>query len=471
MPTTTNLRALLHRKRWEPCTVQPVANANGGFIVAADMGTQLARIFEVQGVSAIYAYYGAEDAWVQLPNSGLGGTFGTSACGEFHPDGPSSAPTAGTTTTITTSLTLVRDLRGHRIRITAGPNAGLDFIIKSNTIGANSVITITTTAATAFTVASTFTIRSGRLWVFVPSATAPAFGYYDWALNTWIVRAVTGLPTAWATEGQLIGTDSLRSGSLSSGTSTGTNTTTTLNDTGKAWGVNVLANLQVRISGGTGAGQVRAIASNTSNALTVNAVWTTTPDATSTYVVEGQDDAFYLLGNAALTLYKYSIAGNTWTTVAPGTARAAVTGGGMTADWVVGVTDADWVLASGQLNARYIYSFRGGVSNVLDRYDIALNAWSVIPYGDQNETLTAGSCSVTDRERIYILKDSTNRLFYFDVVLNTIRPFNTLLYGASTATAGDKLAITKYVDGATEIPFLFLRRPSGIEMFRMMVIK
>ena len=471
MPTTLNLRTLLHRKRWEPLTPHPVANLAGAFIVAADLGTQMARIFEVQGVSAIYSYYGAEDGWLQLPNSGLGGTFGAGACGEFHPDGPRGTATAGTTTTITTNLTIVRDLRGHRVRITGGPNAGQDFIIAKNTIGANSVITFTTTAGAAFTAASTYTISSGRLWVFVPSATAPALGYYDWALNTWTARAVTGLPTAWVTEGQLIGTDSLRSGVLISGTSTGTNTTTTLNDTGKAWTVNALSNLQVRITGGTGAGQVRTIASNTATALTVGTAWTVTPDATSTYAVEGDDNALYLLGNAAVTLYKYSISGNTWSTITPGTARTGAPGAGMTGDWIVGVTDADWTAAAGPLNGRYIYSFRGAAGNLLDRYDIALNAWAPVSYGNQFETLTTGSCSVSDRERIYIQKDAGNRLFYFDVVLNAFRPFNTLVYGVGAATAGDKLAIQRYVDGATELSFLYMRRSTGTEFFRMMVVK
>lgn len=46
-------------------------------------------------------------------------------------------------------------------------------------------------------------------------------------------------------------------------------------------------------------------------------------------------------------------------------------------------------------NGRYLYSFRGGASNVLDVYDIAANTWiSGIAYGQQMETFTAGSCSV-----------------------------------------------------------------------------
>jgi hypothetical protein len=57
----------------------------------------------------------------------------------------------------------------------------------------------------------------------------------------------------------------------------------TLTDSGKSWGTNVYANKFVVISGGTGIGQIRKIASNTDTVLTVSTAWYTNPDATSTY--------------------------------------------------------------------------------------------------------------------------------------------------------------------------------------------
>mgnify|MGYP006995906754 FL=1 len=62
----------------------------------------------------------------------------------------------------------------------------------------------------------------------------------------------------------------------------------------------------VRIVSGTGIGQTRTISSNTTNTLTVPA-WTVTPDATSTYEITGNDDFLYLIGNNAVTMYRYSI--------------------------------------------------------------------------------------------------------------------------------------------------------------------
>lgn len=70
-----------------------------------------------------------------------------------------------------------------------------------------------------------------------------------------------------------------------SGTATGTQTATTLQDTTQSWAVNVYQDMVVNITGGTGAGQARLIASNTSDTLTISGTWGTTPDGTSTYEI------------------------------------------------------------------------------------------------------------------------------------------------------------------------------------------
>jgi hypothetical protein len=68
----------------------------------------------------------------------------------------------------------------------------------------------------------------------------------------------------------------------------------TLTDSAKAWEVNRWANYHVRITWGTGIGQVRSIASNTATALTTRTPWTTAPDSTSVYVIQGDSDNLYL---------------------------------------------------------------------------------------------------------------------------------------------------------------------------------
>jgi hypothetical protein len=64
-------------------------------------------------------------------------------------------------------------------------------------------------------------------------------------------------------------------------------TTTTLSDSTKTWIASALVNLQVKITSGTGAGQVRFITANTTNQITVSVAWTTNPDTTSTFEIVG----------------------------------------------------------------------------------------------------------------------------------------------------------------------------------------
>lgn len=70
-----------------------------------------------------------------------------------------------------------------------------------------------------------------------------------------------------------------------SGTATGTQTSTTLQDTTQTWTVNAYTDYIVLLTGGTGSGQWRKIASNTSDTLTVGNAWNTTPDGTTTYEI------------------------------------------------------------------------------------------------------------------------------------------------------------------------------------------
>jgi hypothetical protein len=69
---------------------------------------------------------------------------------------------------------------------------------------------------------------------------------------------------------------------LGTGQATGAQTSTTLQDTTKAWTVNQYAGATVTLTAGTGAGQTATVVSNTATALTISAAWTTTPVANST---------------------------------------------------------------------------------------------------------------------------------------------------------------------------------------------
>ena len=88
-------------------------------------------------------------------------------------------------------------------------------------------------------------------------------------------------------------------GDLDTGTSSGSNTSTTLNDTTKSWGTNDYQGKVVVITAGTGAGQFNTITSNTATALTVDNSWVTTPDATSEYTICEEGWMFFYNNNAA----------------------------------------------------------------------------------------------------------------------------------------------------------------------------
>ena len=462
MPTTVNLRKLLHPKRWENRTPCPTASTAGSFIVSDKYDLiNGSKAFYVQSAAVIYMYEGDEDGWVQLPASGLGGTFGAGACGEFRALGAMAGTfnqtvTAGGVNTLTTNKTIVRNLAGMRIRAISGTGVGFDGTVVSNTIGANSVIT---TSGGTFDATTVFQLFSGSLWV--ATAGAIGFGVYDRATNAWTARSVTGLP-AWGTDAQLVSTIGSAK-EFATGTATSGGASTLTNST-KSWATNMWANYQVRIKSGTGAGQIRTIASNTGTVLTVSAAWAVNPDLTSVYAIEGNTDFMYLLGNNAVTMYRYQVSTNTWATLSPTAARAGAMGAGASANWIDNVTGWDnetaipHTVGSTLLkqNGRYIYSFRGGGVSTLDVYDIAANTWvSNLAYGNQQETFTTGSHSCDIDGSIYLQKEITGRFFKFDVGANIITSLSTNVTPQGAVLVGNRMFVLPYTDGGTEIIFLY----------------
>jgi len=478
MPTTNGNRKILDLKRWEFCTPSPVPTAAAAFVVSSRHYRQQQML--VASATVAYLYHPSEDGWAQLPSPALAGTFAAGACGAGTAVGPSGTATAGTTSTFTTTHTLARDLRGYRVHITGGPNAGLVTPILSNTIGANAVITVAT-QATAFTTSSTYRLLTPRFYVLnaitaAGTTTANVFKFYDLATNTW-VAAETGATDGVApaavigTDSRLISTPSwIDDGfvSFATGTATG-GTPTTLSNSGKAWAVNQWANSQVRITAGTGLGQVRSITSNTATTLTVP-TWTTQPDATSVYAIEGNDDYIYYMGSNAVTLYRYSISAGTWTTLSPTAARGAAPSTGMSGHWIWGVTATDWNVENTNLNGRFIYSFRAGGGALLDRYDIALNTWAAVTYSPAVETFTTGSKYIYNGDYLYAQKDATGRWFRYNVVTGEQDGFNTMTYTQGAAVLGDTAFDVTYKDGATEIDYIYMILNTSSVMLRQMVI-
>lgn len=490
MTLTVNLRKMLHRKSAEYCTPNPAGTAPaGGFIVSDKTSAMPGNdgIVFVGSVNTAYQYNADEDAWIQAPATGAAGTFGAGACGALHavfaPAGSDrSTATAGTTTTLTTSLTLARDLGGYPVRVISGTGVGYQGMIVRNTLGANGVVTVNPASPVAFDNTTVFQMLTGSFWMFVPGTGAVGFSCYDRATNAWTARSVTGLPTTFGTDGKLVATGGATSGPGWQGFVNGTATAgaaTTLTDSAKNWPVNGWANSQVRIISGTGAGQIRSIASNTANVLTVSAAWTVNPDATSVYRIEGNGSYLYLLGNNSATMYRYDRSANTWSTLAPTTARSGNAGAGLSASWIDGIDDEDWTNETYTTHygtmvrqaGRYIYSLRGGGTSTLDVYDIAENKWiNDLPYAMKQETFNTGSSAVDLGGFIYIIKDNTGRIFKFDVAKNVLKPFAQSPIPAGVSVVGDKLFMTTYVEGATRVNYLYALSHGRPELTRWLVI-
>lgn len=473
MTTTNGNRKVLDRKRWEFMTPAPAATLAGAFVSSCD-GIRQQQMY-VTGVAAQYLYNPNEDAYVQLPSAALAGTFGAGAAGVGVVSGPSGTATAGGASTLTTNLTLARDLRGYQIMLTGGPGAGDVRTIASNTIGANGVVTVTAPFSATPTTSTTYHLMTPR-WFVLSAGTlaANAFKVYDFALNTWTAKSITTLPATIGTDGKLVATPSWV-GSAAKSFATGTATAggaSTLTNGAKSWASNQWANSQIRITAGTGAGQIRTIASNTGTVITTSAAWATNPDATSVYSIEGNDDFLYYLGNNAVTLYRYTISTDTWAVLTPGAARAGAPGAGMSAHWVSDTGDATWQAESAIMDGRYIYSFRGAGGAVLDRYDIAANTWvSAVTYGPSGgETFSAGSKYALIGQYLYMQKDATGRWFRFNFVTSELEGWATALYPSGAAVVGDTCFNTVYSDGATSVNWVQLILNTSTVALRQMVI-
>lgn len=474
MATTNNNKRILHRKEWQFMTPAPVNSSAGSFIIKDPLWIKRTTLF-VSSATAQYLYWVDEDGWMQVPNMAIAGTFGAGACWAWSQWSNTLTANGWTTSTLTTATGINNAGGGNVIRFITGSQAGKEVTCTGTKVvhwGTNTM-SFTPTLSGAISNGDTFVVQTGRY--FVMGAGTVASGIFK-SIDpiTWVITTLqhTWLPATWGTDGRLVGTPSYV-GKYVADVTSDINSATTIGKIGKNWTVNQWTNYQVRITAGTWIGQIRTISSNTATTLTVP-TWTVTPDVTSVFSIESNDDFLYLIGNNAVTMYRYSISANTWTTMSPTTARGAamVAWGG--ANWVGKTGDSFWSDETAILDGRYIYSFRGGASSALDRFDIAgwtagAGAWSAITYLWQAETFTTGSSYDANNDKIYIRKDATNRFFWYSPVGNNLYPFNTNPYPDGTAVLWDKLFSARYTDWATNIDWLYSLRNTGNELHRIMI--
>lgn len=478
MAITQKNTPLLHRKEWQMMTPAPAATVAGAFVIAPDSGNWTNAMY-VRSATEYYLYNHDEDGWLQIPSGALAGTFGAGACGVFHPWSINYTANGGSTTSVTVAAG-THNITGRAVDqtielISAGSSSGHRATVTSilNNAGAGTItLNFTPAAPSAILTSHTFRVTTGKYYVMnAGTIAAGTFKVFDVATMAWQANlSTTSLPASWGTDGKLV--LAYKFGEIfATGTATG-GAASTLTNSAKTWTVNQWTNYQIRITAGTGIGQVRTIASNTATVITTSAAWATNPDSTSQYEITANEDYLYLLGNNAVTMYRYSISTNTWTVMAPTTARAAAPGAGMSANAVGMTGDALWANESAILNGRYIYSLRGGASSNLDRFDIAggtsgAGAWAAVTT-ILSETFTTGSSAFPMGEFLYIRKDATNRFFKYSVIDNCIRPFNTNLYPDGTALLGNKIWVKNLV--GSNVKWLYSLRNTGTELHRVMII-
>ncbi len=470
--TNWNVRGL-NRKTWQMMT-PAFANTAAGSFVVTDRRWEKWNCLLVTNATVHYGYSCEEDGWVQIPSMALAGVFWAWACGVHQRWSNTYTANWGSTTTVTTTANLSSLANGATIWILTWNAANVWKRVTVTEIisipGGTNTLTFTPALTNAVVNTDTFCLDTWRFFIQNAYATLAAwvFKSFDVATGTVTSLQTTGLPAAWWTDGKLVAASS-SSWAFGSGTATA-GAATTITNSARTWTTNQWTNYQIRITGWTGSGQIRTIASNTGTVITVTSAWTTNPDATSTYDIEWNDDFIYLLGNNAITMYRYSISANTWTTLAPWAARAAAPGLWMGANWVWRANDTTWANESSIYNGRYIYSFQGWATSNLHRYDIALNTWATITYNYQQETFTTGSSFDVLHDKIFMRQNATNRFFQFDVVWGNIFPFNTLLYPDGAAVLWDKVWTYSVTDdNGNAIDFLYSLQNTGALLTRCMV--
>jgi len=214
-------------------------------------------------------------------------------------------------------------------------------------------------------------------------------------------------------------------GAIDSGIATGAQSTTTLQDTTKTWVVNQHAGRRMKMVSGAGQSIEIAIASNTSNTLTFAA--TTAPVAAST---------------------SYSIMGG------------SIKGTGINPMWNFGTSVSE--------NAgKYIYIPRGGNVQGFDRLNLTTDTWDIMSTSPQFELLTTGTMTAYDGgDRFYFTVNNTLRMYYLDLVRNTVEGAGMMPYLAGTTILGNRMEIFETVEG---LKYMWVNRHSAQDTFRQLL--
>jgi hypothetical protein len=214
-------------------------------------------------------------------------------------------------------------------------------------------------------------------------------------------------------------------GAADFGVATGTQSTTTLQDTTKSWAVNIWAGKRLRILTTTGTVTEVTITSNTSNTLTIPTITAPTTLVTGYVILE-----------------------------------QSVKGLGVNVNWAFGTSD---LLTRG----RYMFSNRGGAAIGFDRFDLTTDRCNLMFTTPLTETLTTGTMTAYDGEdNIFFHKDATQRVMSLNVVTGKVNGGSMYPYAPPTAIIGNRMEIFTTKDG---LKYIWLNRASFQECFKCLI--
>ena len=76
---------------------------------------------------------------------------------------------------------------------------------------------------------------------------------------------------------------------------------------------------------------------------------------------------------------------------------------------------------------RYMYGLRGAATNYMYLYDCTANTWDILTPTPNAETFAAGTMIAYDgNDRVYIQRDSTGRVLYYDITDNNLYSYNVI---------------------------------------------
>jgi hypothetical protein len=159
----------------------------------------------------------------------------------------------------------------------------------------------------------------------------------------------------------------------------------------------------------------------------------------TTYNAGGNDDYIYLIGNTSTTWYRYSLSGNTWSTM--GTALSGTALAGCSIHWAWGYnTDKLIIQRGGSYATWYIYT-------------ISTPAIATFSPVEGTETFAGGTCAVYNPEAgaglyIYVHRNNYGQFYRFKCQATPIlEPAGNCPVPESTAHVGQGIFFAQSADG------------------------